>query len=128
MLHGRLAFMNEIQRDVFLIILQKKDYVNICKRLETELDADISVQEPIVKDVNGYKRRNTKTKREERIKDLPVREVPSTIPDDEQFCNQCGTPLKVLVGTQVIREELEYIPAKLRIVRYTQDVIDECKK
>ena len=93
---------------------------------EAELEADTSIPEPIVKDVKGYKRQNVKTKREELIKDLPVREVPCTLPDDEQYCNQCGTPLKIL-GTQVVREELEYIPAKLRIVRYTQTVY-ECPK
>ena len=93
---------------------------------EAELDADATALEPIVKDVKGYKRRGSKTRREELIKDLPVREVPCTLPDDEQFCDHCGTPLKIL-GTQVVREELEYIPAKLQIVRYTQAVY-ECPK
>jgi hypothetical protein len=36
------------------------------------------------KDVKGYKCRNTKTKREKRIKDLPIREIPCTLPEDEQ--------------------------------------------
>lgn len=93
---------------------------------EAELEADASVTEPIEKDVKGYKRKDPKTKREELIKDLPVREVPCTLPDEEQYCGQCGTRLKVL-GTQVVREELEYIPAKLRIVRYVQTVY-ECSK
>ena len=93
---------------------------------EAEMEADASLPEPIVKDVKGYKRKNTKTKREELIKDLPIREVPCTLPEDEQFCDQCGTPLKVL-GTQVVREELEYIPAKLRIVKYIKTVY-ECSK
>lgn len=86
----------------------------------------MSLPEPIVKDVKGYKRRNTKTKREELIKDLPIREVTCTLPEDEQFCDQCGTPLKVL-GTHLVREELEYISARLQIVRYTQTVY-ECSK
>lgn len=93
---------------------------------EAELEADASDREPIVKDVKGYKRRNANTKREELIKDLPVREVPCTLPDEEQFCTQCGAPLKV-IATNVVREELEYIPAKLQIVRYTQAVY-ECSK
>ena len=93
---------------------------------EAELEADASVTEPIEKDVKGYKRKDPKTKREELIKDLPVREVPCTLPDEEQYCGQCGTRLKVL-GKQVVREELEYIPAKLEIVRYVQTVY-ECSK
>lgn len=93
---------------------------------EAELEADASIPEPVVKDVKGYKRKNVKTKREELIRDLPVREVPCTLPDEDQYCDRCGTPLKVL-GTQVVREELEYIPAKLQIVRYIQTVY-ECPK
>lgn len=93
---------------------------------EAEIKADASVSEPIIKDVKGYKRRDKKTKREELIKDLPVREVPCTLPDDEQYCDQCGTLLRV-IGTTVVCEELEYIPARLQIVRYTQTAY-ECPK
>lgn len=93
---------------------------------EAEAEADPAVPEPIEKDVHGYMRRAGKTKREEIIKNLPVREVPCTLPDDEQYCDQCGSKLKVL-GKQVIREELEYIPAKLQIVRYIQ-MVYECPK
>lgn len=93
---------------------------------EAELEADASALEPIEKDTNGYKYRNQKTKREELIKALPIREIPCTLPDEEQYCGQCGTKLKVL-GTQVVREELEYIPAKLRVVRYVKTVY-ECPK
>ena len=90
---------------------------------ETELNADSSIPEPVIKEIKGYKRQNTKTKREELIQDLPVREVPCTLPDEDQYCDQCGTTLKV-PGTQTVREELEYIPAKLQIVRYVQTVYE----
>ncbi len=42
---------------------------------EAELEADGSVPEPVSQDVKGYSRRNTRTKREEIIKDLPVRDT-----------------------------------------------------
>ncbi len=93
---------------------------------EAEVEADASVPEPIEKEVRGYKRRAPKTKREELLKNLPIREVPCALPEEEQYCGQCLTKLKAL-GTQVVREELEYIPAKLRIVRYVQTVY-ECPK
>lgn len=86
---------------------------------EAELEADASVPEPVKKVVNGYVRTNNKTKREELIKDLPVREVPCDLPEEEKICDQCGTPLKPL-GKEVVREELEYIPAQLRILRYVR--------
>ena len=86
---------------------------------EAEVEAKPSTPEPIVRDVKGYKRVDSKTRREELIKDLPVREVPCDLPDSEKFCGQCGSPLKPL-GKETVREELEYIPAQLRIVRYVR--------
>ena len=42
---------------------------------EAELEADARVSEPIETAVKGYRRKNCKTKRDELLKDLPVREV-----------------------------------------------------
>ena len=86
---------------------------------EAELEADASIPEPISKEVNGYTRTNSRTKREEIIKDLPVREILCEIPTDDQYCLQCATWMKPL-GKETVREELEYIPAKLQIVRYVR--------
>ena len=133
-LQNQISNLNEIvlllRKEKFGSSSEKTPKVEIDGQLslfnEAEMEADASLPEPIIKDVKGYKRKNAKTKREELIKDLPIREVPCTLPEDEQFCGQCDAPLKVL-GTQVVREELEYIPAKLRIVKYIQTVY-ECSK
>ena len=93
---------------------------------EAELEADARVPEPITKDVRGYKRIYTRTKREELLKDLPVREVLCELPEEELYCATCFTGLKA-IGKEVVREELEYIPAKLRVVRYVR-VAYECPK
>ena len=93
---------------------------------EAETNADSSVLEPIKKEVNGYTRTNHKTKREEFIKDLPVREILCDIPEDSKYCGNCGATLK-LIGKETVREELEYIPAKLQIVRYVRTAY-ECPK
>lgn len=93
---------------------------------EAEAEADASSPEPVKKAVNGYLRREPKTKREELIKDLPVREIPCDIPEEDKFCAKCDTPL-VPVGKETVREELEYIPAQLRIVRYVRWTY-ECPK
>lgn len=93
---------------------------------EAEVEADASVPEPITRDVKGYKRVDGKKTREELIKDLPVREVPCDLVDAEKFCEQCGCELKPL-GKETVREELEYIPAQLRIVRYVRWTY-ECPK
>ncbi len=91
----------------------------LCLFNEAELEADPHIPEPVVKDVNGYKRRNSRTKREVLLKDLPIKEILCEIPEEDQYCGNCGTTLKP-IGKETVREELEYIPAKLQIIRYVR--------
>lgn len=93
---------------------------------EAEFEADASVPEPIKKDVRGYIRVNTKIKREELIKDLPVGEVFCESVPENQICPGRHSFLRPL-GKENVREELEYIPAKLQIVRYVR-MSYECPK
>lgn len=93
---------------------------------EAEVEAAVSVPEPISKEVKGYVRKNPKTKREEIIKDLPVREILCETAEDEQYCEHCNSKLRP-IGKEVVREELEYIPAKLQIVRYVR-MAYECQR
>lgn len=78
--------------------------------------------------MNGYTRTNIRTKRAEIRKDLPVRELLCEIPIEDQYCIQCDTDLKP-IGKETVHEELEYIPAKLRIIRYVRMSYEcpECK-
>ena len=84
---------------------------------EAEQEAVSDAEEPAVQRVNGFYRKNSKTKREELLKDLPVQEVLCDVAEEERICPQCQSGL-VPVGKEIVREELEYIPAKLQIVRY----------
>lgn len=51
---------------------------------EAEVEANADVSEPIEEDVKGYKRRASKTKRDEILKDIPVREVVCTLVEEDQ--------------------------------------------
>lgn len=93
---------------------------------EVELKADASVNESIKKTVKGYVRTGSRKNREELIKDLPVREILCEADSNELFCEQCDTALKP-IGKEVVREKLEYIPAKLQVVRYVR-MAYECPK
>lgn len=86
---------------------------------EAEIEVADSIEEPIKKSVKGYLRTNIKTKREELLKNLPVIEIECDVPAEEQFCIRCGKAMK-RIGKETVREELEYIPAKLQIVRYVR--------
>lgn len=93
---------------------------------EAEIEADESAPEPVKKTVHGYLRNAAKTKREELIKELPVREILCETPSEDLYCPNCLSALKP-IGKEVVREELEYIPAKLQIVRYVR-MAYECPK
>ena len=120
---------NQVSNLTEMIVLLRKDKFGSSSektpkdefpgQLSSFNEADASVQEPITRDVKGYKRVDRKTKREELINDLPVCEVPCDLPDDGKFCDECGTMLKPM-GKETVREELEYIPARLRILRYVR--------
>jgi len=93
---------------------------------EAEAYSDSPAPEPISRDVRGYTRTEKRTKRVEIIKDLPVREILCELPKEAQYCIQCGTQLKP-IGKEIVREELEYIPARLQVVRYVR-MAYECPK
>lgn len=87
---------------------------------EVELEADGVTDEPIEKISKGKVTPKSKRVRKlQIIKDLPVTEVLCEAPDEALSCPKCHTDLKVL-GKEVVREELEYIPAQLRIVKYVR--------
>jgi len=86
---------------------------------EAELEASPDSEEPAVKHVDGYYRKNSKTRREDLLKDLPVVEIECDVHVDERICPKCRTNL-VPIGKETVREELEYIPAQLKIIRYVR--------
>jgi transposase len=96
---------------------------------EAEVEASGEAHEPVVKRKDGFYRKCEKTKREEIIKDLPVREIECYIHEDDCICPKCSVKL-VNIGRETIREELEYIPAQLNVIRYVRLSYGcpECKK
>lgn len=95
-----------------------EEQLSLFNEAEVETDGH-TIIEPIKKSVKGYLRIDARTKREELLKDLPVVEIECDVPAEDQFCIHCGKALK-RIGKETVREELEYIPAKLQIVRYVR--------
>lgn len=93
---------------------------------EAEVEAGTDDKEPLYFRKGAVYNRSKKTTREELLKDVPVTEVPCILHPDDMFCEQCGSELKE-IGYLKVRDELEYIPAKIRIIRYTQQAC-ECPK
>ena len=76
-------------------------------------EAKLPEQETIVKTHT----RRTKTKLEDKLKGIPVEQVRIELPEDERICPYCNTFLEV-IGEEVARRELEYIPAKVKVIEY----------
>ena len=76
-------------------------------------EADIPEQETIVKTHT----RRAKTKLEDKLKGIPLEQVRIELSEDERICPYCNTSLEV-IGEEVARRELEYIPAKVKVIEY----------
>lgn len=96
---------------------------------EAEIEANGSALEPTHKDVAGYKRNAQKGTRETLIKNLEVREVVCELHDNDKDCPYCNTDL-VPIGKEQVRQEIEFIPAKVKIVNYIRYAYEcpSCKK
>ena len=68
-----------------------------------------------------YDRKKHKGKREEFYRDLPVREIVHGLPEGERICPKCGKPLREC-GREVVRRELEHIPASVTKIEHVQVV------
>ena len=84
---------------------------------EAETTSDESATNPDLETVVKEHTRKAKTKLAEKLAGIPVEEVPVDIPEEEKVCPLCGTALE-LIGKEVIRREIEYIPAKVTVKEY----------
>jgi len=66
--------------------------------------------------VSGHTRK-VRITNEEKFRGLPVEEKVIELPVDERACPACGTELAV-IGREHVRDELEYIPAKVKVISY----------
>ena len=83
---------------------------------EAEAEAKPSLPEPTMEEIT-YKRRKTKGKREEQLKDLPVETIEYRLSPEEQVCS-CGGPLHEM-STEV-RQEIKVIPAQTIVVKHVR--------
>lgn len=90
---------------------------------EAELEADPDIPEPAHFRKGRVVTHNRKTNREELLKDIPVVEFPCMVHPDEMYCGECGGQLKE-IGFTKVRDEIQYIPAQVKIIRYMQQACE----
>ncbi|CQR74728.1 Transposase IS66 family protein [Sporomusa ovata DSM 2662] len=92
---------------------------------EAEIEANTTVPEPDLQQVQNYRRKKFKGQREELLKDIPHIKQLCTLAEEDRFCENCGTPL-VSVGEEFVRTEIEFIPAEIRVIDYYRESF-ECR-
>jgi transposase len=93
---------------------------------EAEMEADPTVVEPTLEDVDEVRRKKYHGQRKDKLDKLPHDRITFKLDPRDLACPQCGTELKP-VGEEFVRTEVEYIPAKLRVIDYYRETY-ECRK
>jgi len=92
---------------------------------EAETIADSEATEPVQTEHIEYDRKKRKGKREEFYRNLPVKEVIHELPEGERICPKCGKLLREC-GREVVRCEVEHIPASVAKIEHVQVIYDCC--
>jgi len=92
---------------------------------EAETIADNEITEPVQTEHIEYDRKKRKGKREEFYRNLTVKEVVHELPEGERICPKCGRALREC-GREVVRCEVEHIPASVTKIEHVQVIYDCC--
>jgi transposase len=98
---------------------EKSEYGQLNLFNEAELTADEHADEPALCEVEKHYRQKAKRGADRLPPELPVEVVEYVLPTEEQVCPECGGQLHIL-GKEIVREELKFIPAKAVKVRHVR--------
>ena len=97
---------------------------------EAEQEYQEKVEEPVKKDKRGWHFQNEKACwKLYAAKDIETIQRMLELEESQLICRECGSRM-VCIGKEIVREEVEFIPAKLRIIQYVQPsyCCPSCKK
>jgi transposase len=96
---------------------------------EAEAETSNKAEELTVQTIVASHARKPKRTKEELAETVPVVEVVCDLDEDKRICDICNAELRYL-GKEHVRDELEIIPAQVRVLRYIRFnyVCKECEK
>ena len=97
---------------------QLPEQLGFFNEVEATADPDVPESEP---EQVLPKRKKQKGKRENDYSGLPTEQVVHELPESERICPVCGGPLHAC-GHEVLRREIEIIPAQVKAVEHVQTV------
>lgn len=129
-----MGMLAKMQKSIYGQSSEKRKYVlgeddnQISLFNEAEVEAKGHAPEPTKVSVSGHVRKAKRTK-EELAADVPVVEILCELDTEKLACEECGGNMRAL-GKEVAREELEIIPAQVRLLRYIRCsyVCKNCEK
>jgi len=129
-----MDMLANFQKTMFGQSSEKSKYVlgedtnQISRFNEAEAESNIKAPEPNKVAVSEHIRKAKRTK-EELASDLPVVEIVCELDKETLDCKECNGKMRVL-GKETAREELEIIPAQVRLLRYIRYsyVCQRCEK
>ncbi len=93
---------------------------------EIENNADPDAKEPDLVAVEKYLRKKKYAgQKEDLVKNIPHNKVLHTIDESDRTCERCGSTM-VRVGEEFIRTEVQFIPAKLKVIDHYRETY-ECR-
>lgn len=112
-----------LKKKLFGASSEKRDHsvdgqLSLFNELELEADLNAAAEEAaaIAEELEATpKSKKKRSTNQERFKGIPVKKV--ELEPDSKVCPDCGTEL-VRIGTELVRRELEYTPAKFNVVEY----------
>ena len=87
---------------------------------EAEIEAKRNASEPCIEVPAHQRRKKQKDHTAELLAKFPHEECLITLPEEERVCKRCGTALTSM-GKEKIRTEIEFIPAKVKVVDYYRE-------
>ncbi len=103
-----------------------------CSFFNEVQDEEIQKQiEEKTEEIIVHRRKNSKKQqsgiKKSELKNVEQETIIFKLEEDQQKCPKCGSDLKK-IGTEVVRQEIEYIPAKLKLKTYVREVYkcEEC--
>lgn len=134
--------ISELQNQVnnlteMVLLLRKEKFGSKSEKAPVQFEGQLSLfneaeaeaanasedEEPLIERKGCFYNKNKKKNREELLKDLPIEEVPCLLSPEDMVCHRCGTAMKE-IGFVKVRDELEYVPAKIKIIRYMQQACE----
>ena len=102
-----------------------------CSIFGEQISEEVEKQvEEKTKDIIVHKKKNTKKVqsgiKKSELKNIETETREYVLEEDQLNCTECGSHLKK-IGTEVVRQEIEYVPAKLKLINYVRNIY-KCEK